>query len=129
MEPVTSQEKRGWRVRLRRAWWLFLGKCGVPVPRRKLAELNGLFQEGKEDEAMELFFGMGGTVTRQPGPLPPWSELGDTWDEVEGEIWNVEPCYHGGKSVYVGNIFKDPVIRGKENPYFTPGWKPKAAPG
>ena len=30
----------------------------------------------------------------------------------------MEPCYQGGKKVYVGSIFKDPVIRGKENPYF-----------
>lgn len=90
----------------------------MPLPRRKLEEVNGLFQDGKEDEAMGLFFGMGGTVTRKPGPPPPWSELGDTWDEEGGEIWNVEPCFHGGEMVYVGNIFKDPIIRGKENPYF-----------
>jgi hypothetical protein len=51
--------------------------------------------------------------------------LGDTWNEEDGEIWNVEPCHSGGKMVYVGNIFKDPVIRGKENPLFGSGWMVK----
>ncbi|NCY20754.1 hypothetical protein EBX31_02205 [bacterium] len=115
---MKEEEKRGWRVRLSRAWWLFLGRCGVPLPRRKLEELHGLFQGGKEDEAIKLFHEIGGTVEKVNEPIPPWSELGDTWDEVDGEIWNVEPCYHGGRSVYVGNIFKDPIIRGKKNPYF-----------
>jgi hypothetical protein len=57
-------------------------------------------------------------VEKAGEPPPPWSELGDVWSEEDGEVWNVEACHHGGKSVYVGNIFKDPVIRGKENPYF-----------
>ena len=43
--------------------------------------------------------------------------VGGAWG-ITGEIWNVEPCFHGGEMVYVGNIFKDPIIRGKENPYF-----------
>jgi len=63
---------------------------------------------------------MGGTVTKVNEPSPPWIELGDTWSEEDGEVWNVEPCYQGGQIVYVGNVFKDAVIRGKENPYFDP---------
>jgi len=117
METMNSGGK-SWRARLSRAWWLFLGKCGVPLPQRKLEELHGLFQEGKEDEAMKLFHEIGGTVEKVNEPIPPWSELGDTWSEEDGEVWNVEACHHGGRSVYVGNIFKDPIIRGKENPYF-----------
>jgi len=34
-----------------------------------------------------------------------WIELADEFDKVDRE-----PCYHGGRSVYVRNIFKDPVI-------------------
>jgi len=71
---------------------------------------------------MKRFYEMGGILTKANEPIPPWTELVDTWIEEGGKIWNVEPCYQGGKKVYVGNIFKDPVIRGKENPYFAPGW-------
>jgi hypothetical protein len=63
---------------------------------------------------------MGGTVTKVNEPIPPWTELGDTWIEEDGEFWCVEPWYQSGQMVYVGNIFKDPVIRGKENPSFDP---------
>jgi hypothetical protein len=67
---------------------------------------------------MKRFYEMGGIVTKVNEPIPPWTELVDTWIEEVGEIWNVEACHHGGKSVYVGNIFRDPVIRGKQNPEF-----------
>ena len=87
-----------------------------------MEELAELAQAGRDDELKERFYEMGGTVTKVNEAIPPWTELGDTWNEEDGEIWNVEPCYQGGKMVYVGNIFKDPVIRGKENPQFTPVW-------
>ena len=57
-------------------------------------------------------------MTKVNEPIPPWTELGDTWIEEDGEFWCVEPWYQSGQMVYVGNIFKVPVIRGKENPSF-----------
>ena len=59
-------------------------------------------------------------MTKVNAPIPSWTGLGDTWNEEDGEIWGVEPWYQGGQIVYVGNIFKDPVIRGKENLSFDP---------
>ena len=59
-------------------------------------------------------------MTKVNEPIPPWTELGDAWIEEDGEIWGVEPWYQSGQMVYVGNIFKDHVIRGKENLSFDP---------
>jgi hypothetical protein len=131
-ERQAEQEKearRTWRQKLKRGWSLLKYKLGFQITTAQLEELAELARTDREDEMMERFYELGGTVTKVEEPSAPWTELGDTWNEVDGDIWNVEPCYHGGKMVYVGNIFKDPVIRGKENPYFTPGWKPKPAVG
>lgn len=119
-EEREKMERRTWWQKLRRAWWLFRGWLGLEFPTARLEELAELSRAGREDEMMERFYELGGTVTKVKEPNPPWTELGDTWNEVDGEIWNVEPCYTGGRMIYVGNIFKDPVIRGKENPYFNP---------
>jgi hypothetical protein len=63
---------------------------------------------------------MGGTINKVNKPNPPCTELGDNGNEEDGEIWNVEPCHSDGRMVCVGNIFKDPINRGKENPFFKP---------
>lgn len=112
------KNKKTFLQRVKRAWWILLSWFGVKPPMDKLEEIYRLGFEGRDEEAIQLFHEIGGTVERAGEPPPLWSELGDTWNEEDGEIWNVEPCYHGGRMVYVGNIFKDPVIRGKENPYF-----------
>jgi len=91
---------------------------GGQIPQQKLGDLVDLYRKGNEEEMMERFYELGGTVEKMEGGCPPWSIDGDVWNEETGEIWNVEPTFQGGKSIYVGNIFKDPVIRGKENPYF-----------
>ena len=111
------QNETFWQ-RVKRTWWILLSWFGVKPPMEKLWQIHQLGVEGREEEAMRLFHEIGGTVEKSSEPLPPWSELGDIWSEEDGEIWNVEACHHGGKSIYVGNIFKDPVIRGKENPYY-----------
>ena len=121
-EEEEENIKWTWWQKLKRGWSIFLGWLGWRLPTKKLEELAELAQAGRDDELRERFYEMGGTVTKVNEPSPPWVELGDTWSEEDGEVWNVEPCYQGGKMVYVGNIFKDPVIRGKENPHFTPGW-------
>lgn len=123
-EEKKSEMRRTWWQRVQREWWLFRAWLGCRFPARKLEELAELAHAGREEDLMERFYELGGTVTKIKEPSPPWTEMGDTWNEVDGEIWNVEPCYHGGRMIYVGNIFKDPVIRGKENPYFQPGWRP-----
>lgn len=109
--------KRTWRQRLLRLWWSLRARLGWPIPREELGGLVELYKQGKEEEMMERFHELGGTVEKMEGACPPWSIDGDVWNEETGEIWNVEPCFQGGKSIYVGNMFKDPVIRGKENPY------------
>ena len=119
------QNETFWQ-RVKRTWWILLSWFGVKPPMEKLRQIHQLGVEGREEEAMRLFHEIGGTVEKSSEPLPPWSELGDIWSEEDGEIWNVEACHHGGKSIYVGNIFEDPVIRGKENPYFDPSRKQKA---
>jgi len=67
---------------------------------------------------MKRFYEMGGIVTKVNEPIPPWTELGNTWNEEDGESWDVEPCHSGGRSVYAGNIYCDPMIRGHTNPDF-----------
>ena len=122
LKAEEDEEKVRWTCwqKLNRGWSIFLGWLGWRLPMKKLEELAELAQADREDELMERFYEMGGAVTKVNEPSPPWTELGDTWNEEDGEVWNVEPCYHGGKMVYVGNIFKDPIIRGKENPSFDP---------
>jgi hypothetical protein len=122
VEQEEENVKWTWWQKLKRGWCIFLGWLGWRLPTEKVVELAELAQAGRDDELKERFYDMGGTVTKVNEPIPPWTELGDTWNEEDGEIWNVEPSYQGGKMVYVGNIFKDPVIRGKENPQFTPVW-------
>lgn len=119
-EEEEGDLKWTWCQKLKRGWSIFLGWLGWRLPTKKLEELAELAQAGRDDELRERFYEMGGTVTKVNEPSPPWVELGDTWSEEDGEIWNVELCYQGGKMVYVGNVFKDAVIRGKENPYFDP---------
>jgi len=64
---------------------------------------------------MERFYEMGVTVTKVNKPSPPWTELGNTWNDEDGENWNGEPCHSGGRCVYAGNIYCDPMIRGHTN--------------
>ena len=113
VEQEEENPKWTWWQKLKRGWSIFLGWLGWRLPTKKLEELAELAQAGRDDELRERFYEMGGTVTKVNEASPPWIELGDTWSEEDGEIWNVELCYQGGKMVYVGNIFKDPIIRGK----------------
>ncbi|NBQ64441.1 MAG: hypothetical protein EBS49_01585 [Verrucomicrobia bacterium] len=125
-----KEARRTWKQKLKRGWSLLKYKLGFQMPTAQLEELAGLVRADREDELMDRFYEMGGSVTRLAGPPPPWAELGDTWNEVDGEIWQVlDEETEEPRIIYIGHIFRDPVIRGKENPYFTPGWKPKSAPG
>jgi len=123
MKGEDAGRGKTWRQKLRRAWSLLKTRFGWEIPTPDLQSLAELYQQGREDEMMARFYELGGTVEKMAEASPPWSIDGDVWNEEDGEIWNVEPCYTGGRSVYVGNIFRDPVIRGKENPYFQPGWR------
>ena len=100
------------RQRLSRAFWQFVGRCGVTVPRESIEQMNMLGMAGRGDEAMAVLYEIGGSITRADEKNP-CIEQGDTWDEATGQIVDIDQNH-------VGNIYNDRFIRGRENTDYNP---------
>ena len=116
--PDLPEPKRGWWLRAKRFFWQAAHFLGLKSTQSGWMKIYELSQEGRTKEADDLLYQMGMSIVR--GTAAEWSEEGDVWSWIDGEIWNLLPCDQGGESIYVGNIYRDPVIRGHTNPDFDP---------